>query len=97
MFLTYFLNRNSFLLTFLLNTISRAQLLCPSVTFTLKLKTHSRHRAHERTLIACFYMKLPIFHLSKLFALSKLRMFYVCRETYILSVQSYFPLHMQII
>ena len=38
--LTYLLHLNSYLLTFLLNTIFRAQLLCP-VTSTLKLKTHS--------------------------------------------------------
>ena len=42
MFLTYFLHLNSYLLSFLLNTISRAQLLCPSVTSTQKLKTHSQ-------------------------------------------------------
>ena len=57
MFLTYFLHLNSYLLSFLPNTISRAQLLC---FFLLSLllwnskHTVSWHRARSWALIACF-------------------------------------------
>ena len=57
MFLTNFLHLNSYLVTFLLSTICRAQLLC---LFLLSLllwnskHTVSWHRACSWTLIACF-------------------------------------------
>ena len=61
MFLTYLLHLNSYLLTFLLNTISRAQLLCPFLLSLLlwnSKHTVSWHRARSQALIACF--NLPV-------------------------------------
>ena len=65
MFLTYFLHLNSYLLTFLLNTISRAQLLCPFLLSLLlwnSKHTISWHRARSRALIACSLVLCGVGH-----------------------------------